>query len=161
MKQSDRVIKASGKKRGSAAEVRYVYNNEQMEIRYYDNPRRSYDVKIKNYVLVSDWVKSRHRPYKPKGSTIKWVVKIIAEDAFELDGRKYVSLMSWVSSRLIGMLIDKGFLGKIGRLGFLFHSVADWEKWENSEIKKRAVGHPIHYNCVVYQVLKDINQFNG
>ncbi len=160
-KDSDRVVKIDGKERGREAEVVYVYNNEQMEIKYCDSPERSYDVKTKHYIFASEWLKKEHLPYRPKDSTIKWVKTIITEDAFELKGEKYIAPISWLSSRLVKLLINKGFLKRIGRLGSLFSNIAEWEKWENSEIKKKAVGRPLHHNCIVYQILEDINQFNG
>ncbi len=154
---SDRVIRADGKERGREAEVLYVYNDEQMEISYCDTGR-SYDVKAKHYILASKWT---NPSYKPKESTIKWTKVVITEEVFELNGKKYLAPMSWLSSRLINLLIGKGFLKRVGRLASLFSNITEWEKWENSEIKKKTIGHPVHYNCIVYQVLKDVNQFNG
>ncbi|MCX6788999.1 MAG: hypothetical protein NTZ42_00085 [Candidatus Gribaldobacteria bacterium] len=161
---SDRVVKTSGKKRGEEAEVCYIYNDEQMEIRYCDNPQR-YDVKIKNYILASEWYKEQHRPYKPKEASVKWVKVLFTEDAFELNGEKYIAPAWWFSSKLINLLEEQGFMKWIGRFGFLFPNTAAWQEWQNAEIERmKANGKslaPVHYNRTIYQVLKDINQFNG
>lgn len=157
---SDRVVRTDGKEQGREATVVYVYNEEQMKIRYCDAGKRTYDVRSKHYILASEWKKSRPlRSYQPKRSTIERIKAIIADSAFELSGKRYVAHMSHLTHREIELLVEKGFLRQVGRVGSLFPNTSHWEIWFNKEI--RAGGRPFHYNAMAYQALKDIDQFEG
>ena len=124
-KEGDKVVRVDKRWRGRVAEVLYVYpdTKEWIQIRYVDDQScRTYDAKGEKFVRLSEWIKHKHKPYKPYQTTLDDAIRCVLMAIFEIKGArgKYFFVhFSWIDPRILKKMEEKKLIEKMGRFSFV------------------------------------------